>query len=341
MPKRAAVSVRDVLRKKRIKYTTKDEDFLRAQEFRLVVDTRNAIRMQRYRTHKLAVDAATHGMTCQIAKTIFVCGPHRAPERPSHGEDDEAHYAPRLGAHHTWDRWSQSTKNMRTKFFLLAFKVAFHVKDVFDGMTKREMDLHTAACKVLAVFDTISSGIVSMKRGACIEDLITKSLEFPGVFQRYLTAFKDWKRFDEVKLTGRITHDLNAVYEATGLLLDTDSDTPELRTQFHSRIQDLRMKLLHIAGEPAMRRVDALHNAALLALPVKEKTDTTHPLCIITMGGHSALTHYTTNEQLAHELQLDSTFTPDEHGPSHLHTKLRRCFQVPHPRVQLFHLRNS
>jgi hypothetical protein len=206
---------------------------------------------------------------------------------------------------------------------------------VFDGMTKREMDLHTTACKVLAVFDTISSGIVSMKRGACIEDLITKSLEFPGVFQRYLTAFKDWKKFDEVKLTGRITHDLNAVYKAIGLLRDTDSDTPELRTQFHSRIQDLRMKLLHIAGEPAMRRVDALHNAALLDRPVKTEIDATHSGCIISMVGHLALAHEMTNEQLVHELQIDSTFTPDGF-PSHMHTKLRRCFQVPH--FRLFHI---
>jgi hypothetical protein len=70
MPKRAAVSTRDLLRAKRTKYTTKDEDVARAQEFRIIVYTRNAIRMQRYRTHKLATDAATHGMTCEIAKTI-------------------------------------------------------------------------------------------------------------------------------------------------------------------------------------------------------------------------------------------------------------------------------
>jgi hypothetical protein len=322
----------DVRSVKRTRYNTNAEAE-RAREFRLLVETDHAISMQRYRTHKLATDAVNYGMTCTIAKTISFAEVCKRLDDPSMVRVMKLilHRICVLTAKGVRDcPGSEKTKNVRTKVFLASFKIAFHPTDVFENMTKREVELKDAAFQLLRVFDTLCLDIVGSKRGTCLQEMTTNALNFPGVLHRYLEAFETWKLWDEARLTDRITHALTALYEADGHLVATDPDTPRMRTEFRAQIERLRFKLMQIAGTTTLKRIDELHTMTPIAIPVNVPVKSDNPAT--TLGGYSALPRRMTNEQISYELLMDPSFTLDEHGSSrdesNVYSKIRRTFHV-------------
>ena len=335
MPKRAAASALPTRAEiihgsaKRRCYTTKDEDLLRAQEFRVIVSTRHAVRMQRYRTHKLAVEASKYGMTRSIATTISYQDLSTRLADPILMQTMKRmlHRVCVLTAEGVRDvPVAERATGVNLRMFLLAFKIAYHVDNVFEEMTKREEILHVAAKTVMAVFDSLCLDIADLKRGGDYDPSVAKALKFHVVLYQYIAAFKSWRQFDSEKCTNRISHALRALYEADSLLTDKDTDELELRNRFRKQIEGFRRKLLAISGESVLRRIDALqHDTKLLPLPVKGCEVMG---CVSTMSMMPPMRRMT-NEQLAHELQLDPSFTLNaDGGESPMRVKLRQCFEV-------------
>ncbi|KAJ1468901.1 T-complex protein 11-domain-containing protein [Baffinella frigidus] len=301
-----------------------------------ILQITHAIKMQRFRTYKLVVDGCNLGMTSAVAKTLPFA------ELSSQFRDTARIKAMKLILHRVCVLTaegvrscpgSEETKSVKVRVFLASFMIAYHPTSVFERITKLETDLQDASVKMLEVFDPLCLGILQSKRGSCIKEHVTKALTFPGVLHTYLKAFQAWKLPDEAKLTDRIKHALTALYQAEDHLVEDDHDTPRLRTEFVSQQVRLRTKLVQIAGQPALDRLDALRAAQgdiRTHASVKTEAGDGTGMSIADNSGYNALPRRMTNQQVAHELLIDPAFTLDEYGGCHgeapVHSKIRKSF---------------
>jgi hypothetical protein len=273
--------------------------------------------MQRFRTRKLAADGGNFGMTSAVAKTL----PYA--DLSTRLRDTSLIHVMKLILHRVCVLTAEGvrsfpgaedTKNVNVRVFVASFMIAYHPNDVFESINELETDLHLAAVAMLEVFDTLCIAIIASKRGTDLTEPIKKALNFPGVLHTYLKAFQAWKLPDEAKLTARITHALTALYEADDHLVEGDTETPKLRAEFGAQQERLRNKLVQIAGEKALKKLDDLRESQGLTRARIAVNNGAGAAATGEGSGYSALPRRMTNEQMAHELLLDSTFTLDEHG---------------------------
>jgi hypothetical protein len=312
----------------------------------------HATAMQRFRTRKLALDSENFGMTSKIATTIdFSTLSTRLKEKP-------LIKVMKLILHRICVLTAEGvracpgaedTKNVHVRVFLASYMIAHHPTKVFESIHAREADLQVASTAMLKVFDALVGAISSSNQGDRCEDAIKVALPFPGVLHTYLKAFEVWKLQDEAKLTDRIRHALIALYEAENHLDDEDSDTAKMRAEFQHQQDRLRTKMVQIAGEAALkafddsRGVSAAGGGSLKA--AESSTEGGYStMSSVTLsaqaatrgGGYSALPKRMSNQQLAHELLLDPSFTLDGHGGSRgenpVHAKIRNSFHVSLPK---------
>jgi len=228
---------------------------------------RSATVMQRFRSHKVAVDSEKYGMTSAVATVI----PFESLS--TRLRDVGLIKIMKLVLHRVCVLTAEGvrtypaardTKNVNVRVFLASFMIAHHSTSVFESINTLEAELIDAARKMLIVFDTLCSSIISSKRGADIREPVKRALSFPGVLHRYLQAFHTWKIPDEAKLTDRIKHALTALYQAEDHLVDGDSDTPRLAAEFQVQQERLRSKLVQIAGAKALKVLRPFHLPAIV-----------------------------------------------------------------------------
>jgi hypothetical protein len=184
-------------------------------------EIRQVVVFQRFRTYKLAMDAAKFGMTSATAQAIpFV-------ELSTRLRDTALIKTMKLVLHRVCVLTaegvrccpgSEQTKNVNVRVFLASFMIAYRASDVFERI---DMRLHVAAVEMLKVFDGLCLAICSDLPGKDIAVAVKAALKFPGVLHEYLKAFQAWKVPDEAKLTGRIKHALTALYQAEDHLVCT------------------------------------------------------------------------------------------------------------------------
>ena len=297
----------------------------------------SCVKMQRFWTHKLAVEATKYGMTSEIAKALpFV--DLLSDLRDTAKINVMKRIVQRIySLTATAGRFDiQENKIVNIRVFLAAFMIAYHPAQVFERTTKLEVALCEAAVNMLKVFDVMCTDIANSTRGSCLRETCEKARTFPHVLHVYLDAFQAWKLPDEVKLTERIQHALDALAEAQGHLIESDADTPRFRIEFAAQQTRLRSKLLQIVGVKAFESLDA----------IRVKKDVAHALVLTKLetGVSSSVDGYTarpkrmTNEGLAHELLLDPNFILDKRarGENPVHAKIRHSFHVtPQPLHQV------
>jgi hypothetical protein len=217
---------------------------------------RYATKMQRFRTHKIATDAAKYGMTCAIAKTIPFAELSARLRDPSvvksMGSIFRRVWVLTRAGIPLYPRCVE-TKSVNVRVFLASFTTAYHASDVFESINQREKDLTIASIEMLQVFDEICVAIQTSKLGTDIQDQTKKALQFPEVLHKYLEAFHAWKVPDAEKLGARINHALTALYQAEDLLVEGDEASPRLQKEFRSQQARLENKLLQISGAEALK----------------------------------------------------------------------------------------
>jgi hypothetical protein len=293
----------------------------------------SCVTIQRFWTHKLAVEATKYGMTSEIAKALpFV--DLLSSLRDTTKVNVMKCIVQRIYSLTRFDM--QENKIVNIRVFLAAFMIAYHPAQVFERTTNLEVALCEAAVNMLKVFDVMCTDIANSTRGSCLRETCEKARTFPSVLHDYLDAFQAWKLPDEVKLTERIQHALDALAEAQGHLIESDADTPRFRIEFATQQTRLRLKLLKIVGVKAFESLDA----------IRMKKDVAHALVLTKLetGVSSSVDGYTarpkrmTNEGLAHELLLDPNFILDQRarGENPVHAKIRHSFHVtPQPLHQV------
>ena len=184
---------------------------------------------------------------------------------------------------------SDAPQSVKVRTFLAGYMIAYYPTRVFESMDTLEQALYDASVPMLTAFEQIWKLIHAGTQFSAVPHDLTK--DFQALLFRYLKCFGEWKVPDQRNLQLRITHALAALYEAEARLPPEEREDSKLRVQFRAQIQELRAKLLQVAGPDALRAFDENPRAPGASLP-----------------------RLYTNEQLAHELLLDPTFQLEEYG---------------------------
>ena len=150
----------------------------------------------RYRTRKLAEDAAKFGMTSTIANGI----PYDLLSTKL--RDTAVIKVMKLILHrvcvltaegiHMYPQ-ARDTTGVNVRVFNAAFMIAHPTSTIFESINTLEAELIEAAREMLLVFDKLCIAIISSKRGSDIQESVEEALSFPRVLHHYMAAFKKWK----------------------------------------------------------------------------------------------------------------------------------------------------
>ena len=200
---------------------------------------------------------------------------------------------------------SLTPDNVNVRVFLAGYMIAHRPTHVFESMGRLEQALFEISVPLLNEFHSICDSLLSSP-GKCFAAVPTNlTKEFPTTLFEFLKRFKAWKVPDEAKLTCRIQHALNALYQAEMHLPPDEPQDSKLKLEFIAQITRLREKLRQIAGQSTLDKFD---ENRLIGAPAVDGHITAGD------GAYAALPGRMTNEQLAHELLLDPTFKLDETG---------------------------
>ena len=194
---------------------------------------------------------------------------------------------------------SLAPENVNVRVFLAAFMIAFRPTHVFESMGTLEQALFESSVPLLSQFERMCNTLLAAPRPCFQMVPYDQSCNFPTTLFEYLRRFKAWKVPDEAKLTCRIKHALNALFDAEEHLPPDEPEDSKLKIEFREQITRLRSKLQQIAGQEALDKYD---EDRLIRTPYAASPSGTDP------SSYAALPGRMTNEQLAHELLLDPTF---------------------------------
>eukprot|EP00292_Cryptomonas_paramecium_P016349 CAMPEP_0113719680 /NCGR_PEP_ID=MMETSP0038_2-20120614/35982_1 /TAXON_ID=2898 /ORGANISM="Cryptomonas paramecium" /LENGTH=203 /DNA_ID=CAMNT_0000648145 /DNA_START=135 /DNA_END=742 /DNA_ORIENTATION=+ /assembly_acc=CAM_ASM_000170 len=147
-------------------------------------------------------------------------------------------------------------ESVNVRVFLAAFMIVYFPSRVFESVGPLEQRLLDAADPMLTAFHAICISIQSSQT-RCFRDVpVVLTKDFPTLLLDYLQAFKAWKVPDEAKLTCRIKHALQALYQARRALPADEPHDSKLQVELRGQIERLRGKLVQIAGRGALEEVE-------------------------------------------------------------------------------------
>ena len=192
--------------------------------------------------------------------------------------------------------------NVNVRVFLASYMIAYRPTHVFEQLGELEVALLNSAKALQGCFETIVAAVHNGASRSQIPADVTRPFE--QLLCEYLKCFKAWKVPDEMKLTCRIQHALIALYMAQGQLPRDEPEDSKLSVEFRTQIKRLRDKLSQIAGPDKLREFDnsRAEGRAIQGLPQPSE------------GGTTNLPERVSNEDLAHQLLLDSAFRLQDDG---------------------------
>jgi hypothetical protein len=186
--------------------------------------------------------------------------------------------------------------NVQARVFLASFMIAYKQSYVFEDIRELETTLLGSATVFVELMERIARLIIEQGSFSNIPKDVTAN--FSACLFRFLRDFNAWKVPDEAKLTRRIWHALIALEEAQMHLPEDEAADSRLSVELRTQIARLRDKLRQIAGAAKVQEYDASRSA--------RRADG-RQLRTLTWRGEG-LPERVSNEQLAHELMLDTSF---------------------------------
>ena len=238
--------------------------------------------------------------------------------------------------------------SVNTRVFLAGYMIAYRPTHVFESMGALEQGLFEAAGPVLESFQSIIDAVHNSptRDFQSVPSALTR--DFTGLLFEFLDRFKAWKIPDEKRLTCRIKHALIALYRAEGHLPEGEPLDSPIRIEITTQIERLRTKLGKISGPEALEQFDRERSVVMpgcsgptgggaggggpLDEPGSGGASTKVTGCSLTKvsaasvgssaGAALCLSNVVrpsqlgraSNEQLAHELLLDSKFQLNQFG---------------------------
>lgn len=186
---------------------------------------------------------------------------------------------------------------LNARVFNAGFMIAYRQSHVFEEMNELSTTLFDSALVLMEFVERIAKLV--LEKGSFGKIPKDATVTFTAVMFKYLRNFKLWKIPDEAKLTGRIWNALMALEQAQMQLPEVEPADSNISVEFRTQIVRLRGKMEQIAGRAKLQEYDNAR-AAQRANPFQR------------IRGVGRLSHLSSNrmsnEQLAHELLLDSAF---------------------------------
>jgi len=229
----------------------------------------------------------------------------------------------------------QEPPRVNVRVFLAIYMIASHPDKVFESLSDPLVQpLRDAASKFLDHFETICSAIRDHPHKAYNELPLDLTQDFGVNLAEYYRAFQAWKGPDEIKLITRIKHALVALFQAYSHLPPDEPANSQLRLEFCAQVARLLVKLREVGGANAVAAfmennpapdgivVDgstlptATGEAGILAAALHAGASAAPgnnapaPL----FSANAAYPDRLSNEDLAHALLIDSSFTIGDHG---------------------------
>jgi hypothetical protein len=215
---------------------------------------------------------------------------------------------------------------VNVRVFLAIYMIASHPDKVFESLSDPLVQpLRDAASKFLDHFETICSAIRDHPHKAYNDLPLDLTQDFGANLAEYYRTFQAWKGTDEIKLITRIKHALVALFQAYGHLPPSEPANSQLRLEFCAQVARLLVKLREVGGAGAVAAfmesnpapdgivVDgSTLPAALLAgaTAAPPSTNAPAPPFPASAGDPDRMS----NEDLAHALLIDPSFTIGDHG---------------------------
>jgi hypothetical protein len=194
-------------------------------------------------------------------------------------------------------------ESVNVRVFLAVYMIAYFPKHVFENMGPLETALFNVSQPLIDSIERIMKQISLYRHFQHVPSALSK--DFTALLFNYLRHFKAWKVPDEKKLVTRIKHALLALYQARAHLPHDEPVDSKLNTEFETQIKRLREKLLVIAGQA---EVDRLDQERLVEVHLDPTYNDPGP------PGGTVLPTRMSNEELAHELLIDLGFRLSEVG---------------------------
>jgi hypothetical protein len=177
---------------------------------------------------------------------------------------------------------------INVKVFLAGYLVVYQTSRAFERMRSLETALLNAAAPLVARVRVICEEVRLRGTFEAVPWELTK--DFNAMLYAYVSAFKQWKAPDEIKVCTRLQHQLNALYDTLEMLGDRD---PLVSDKMLRQIEAMRANMQDVAG------IDAVHQFDLQRQTLKkEKVE----------GASWPEQSRMTREQLQHEMLLDPNF---------------------------------
>lgn len=229
----------------------------------------------------------------------------------------------------------QEQPRVNVRVFLAIYMIVSHPDKVFESLSEPLVQpLRDAASKFLDHFEIICSAIRDHPHKAYNELPLDLTQDFGVNLAEYYRAFQAWKAPDEIKLITRIKHALIALFQAYTHLPSNEPANSPLRLEFCAQVARLLVKLREVGGAGAvaafMESNPAPDGIVVVGNTLPAATGAAGILAAALLAGAAAapgnnapapLFHTSapypdrmSNEDLAHALLIDPSFTIGDHG---------------------------
>ena len=154
--------------------------------------------------------------------------------------------------HRSIDRIALEISRVNVRIFIGAHMIVCKPERVFSTIGEHEQSLIVSAARMLALFEQIMLEVSSGKAFHTLSAAVTSA--FPIVLFEYLRCFNAWRVPDAQRLSSRVHNTLAALYRAKAQL---PAEAERLGQVIRGQIEQLRGRLLQIAGADAIARFDA------------------------------------------------------------------------------------
>eukprot|EP00960_Hanusia_phi_P005493 159808-Hanusia_phi.AAC.5 len=202
---------------------------------------------------------------------------------------------------------NEEVESFPLRVFISSFMITERPADSFEAIWNLETKLMERANDLVATFRGICRMIMEHPNEpiATLDWLQWRPLMVQ--LNTFLTAFTEWKRPDELKLSKRIQNTLTAVYVSESKLTPSVLNYAEIMREFAKRKESLTRKLKHVAPPDVFRNMQDAFRAKGYHVedfdsPVVDQDSLTDTKLPVMLPGKMS------KEQLAHELLLDPSY---------------------------------
>lgn len=182
---------------------------------------------------------------------------------------------------------SINIKNLKLGMYISAYMIVYKTSYIFEKMNKIDQELYNSSLIFIQMFEKICNKILNSNNKNIYKELPNN---FNFILFDHSEKFLKWQILDNNKLLLIYQESLNSLYQNE----EYQNTNSLLKNEFKIQIENIRLKIKKLGGIISLIKYDKKLNNNLLFNLIS-----THNI---------NYSKYLTNEEISHEILLDSTF---------------------------------